>query len=133
MRSYLDSFFTEFDYPAESREVLLAAYDAIHADPVLGTKWQELMAAYEADYNCGFDAALEACDTIAKDTGCHSYTVRLLLFICWSRRLRVLYRERGIADQIWFDSMCDLKYKLWECKAVKNIWGSFVAGWFGGF
>ena len=29
--------------------------------------------------------------------------------------------------------MCDLKWKLWECKAVKGSWGSFVAGWFPGF
>ncbi|MBR5868512.1 MAG: hypothetical protein IKZ21_03640 [Clostridia bacterium] len=133
MRSYLESFFAEFDYPMESRDVLLSAYDAITSSPAPAAKWQELMELYEANYNCDFNAALEVCDVIAADTGCHSYTVRLLLFICWSRRLRTLYREQGIADQIWFDSMCDLKYKLWECKAVKNIWGSFVAGWFGGF
>ncbi|MBE6998861.1 MAG: hypothetical protein E7428_01570 [Ruminococcaceae bacterium] len=133
MRSYLNTFFTDFDYPAESREVLLNAYDTITAAPATAAAWQELMARYEADYNCDFNAALEACDDIALKTGLHSYSVRLLLFICLSRHLRTLYRERGIADQIWYDSMCDLKYKLWECKAVKNIWGSFVAGWFGGF
>jgi len=36
-------------------------------------------------------------------------------------------------ENIWFDSVCDLKWKLEECKKMHNIWGSFVAGWFGGF
>ena len=35
--------------------------------------------------------------------------------------------------QIYKDSMLDLKWKLDECKAVKGICGSFVAGWFPGF
>lgn len=133
MRSYLVTFMTEFDYPAESRTVLLSAFDAIQASPGQAQKWQELMTLYESDYNCNFGSALEACDVIASEIGVHSYTLRLLLFVCWSRRLRVLYREQRLPDQVWVDSVADLKYKLLECRAVKGIWGSFVAGWFVGF
>ena len=65
--------------------------------------------------------------------GVHRYSAELLLFICLSKRLRERYAERGIADSIWYDSMCDLKWKLWECKAVKGVYGSFVASWFDGW
>ena len=69
-------------------------------------------------------------DIAAQAADVHSYSARLLLFVCLSEHLRELYREKGIDDGIWYDSMLDLKWKLWECKTVKGIWGSFVAHWF---
>jgi hypothetical protein len=47
-----------------------------------------------------------------------------------TKRLRELYKEKNISDKIWFDSVSDLKWKLWECKAVKGIWGSAVGVWY---
>ena len=44
-----------------------------------------------------------------------------------------LYEEKGLDKQIFFDGMIDFKCKLWECKKVYDVWGSFVAGWFGGW
>ncbi|MBQ9113405.1 MAG: hypothetical protein IJY05_00605 [Clostridia bacterium] len=70
---------------------------------------------------------------IAAYTNLHPYTVDLLLFICLTKCLKALYTAQGLNLQIYRDSVLDLKWKLNECKLVKNICGSFVAAWFPGF
>jgi hypothetical protein len=68
-----------------------------------------------------------------KKCGVHHYKSELIVFILFSKHLKELYKAENIDESIWFNSMLDLKYKLFECKAVKNMWGSFVAWWFPGF
>ena len=65
--------------------------------------------------------------------GIHEYTGHMLLFSCMSGTLKRYYQEAGIEEQIWFQTMFDLKYKLIECKNVYDIWGVFVAGWYDKF
>ena len=59
----------------------------------------------------------------------HQYSAQLLILICLTKHLREQYRKAGISDDIWLGSVSDLKWKLWECKAVKNVWGIFVGAW----
>ena len=129
MRVYLQEFMESYDYPCDAINTLLAAYDVLgkHAD------FQELLAIYEKDRFCDYAAMLAKCKEIAVDTGIHTYTVEFLMFMCFSRKLRETYRENGLPDAMWRQSMLDLKCKMMVCKSVKNIWGMFVAWWYDGF
>jgi hypothetical protein len=103
------------------------------ADPESKAILEKQVALYETDVNRNYGEILSETDKAAEIAGVHKYSAELMIFILFSKHLRALYRERGISDRIWLDSMCDLKWKLWECKAVKGSWGSFVATWFPGF
>ena len=129
MRAYLQEFMISYDYPREAIDTLLAAYDVLgkHAD------FQQLLAIYDKDRFCDYKALLAKCKEIASDTGIHTYTVEFLMFMCFSRRLREIYRENGLPDSMWRQSMLDLKCKMMVCKSVKNIWGMFVAWWYVGW
>ena len=131
MREYLRDFFEWFDYPQEARGALLDAYDAIAAHE--GARFSELLSRYEADINSDMNRMIEEAGQISESAGVHEYTGELLLFICMSRTLLEYYRREGIAEEIFYTSMCDLKYKLIECWLVYGIWGSFVSSWFPGF
>ena len=129
MRAYLQEFMESYDYPREAIDTLLVAYDVLgtHAD------FQQLLAIYDKDRFCDYKALLSKCKEIASDTGIHTYTVEFLMFMCFSRRLREIYRENGLPDSMWWQSMLDLKCKMMVCKSVKNIWGMFVAWWYDGW
>lgn len=133
MKNYLSAFFEEFDYPEESRTVLLSAYDSIMASASAADAFNALMAEYGKSYSIDYGAALNTMKTVSEDAGIHEYTGALLLFICYSRRLEKYYEEAGIDRSIFVTSMYDLKYKLIECRLMHGIWGSFVASWFPGF
>lgn len=131
MKIYLDDFFVRFDYPKGASGELMSAYsDILNKCP---ERLEEILGIYESDCNCDYGNILKIADEISEITGIHEYTVKLLVFICLSKRLRELYSERDISESIWYDSVCDLKYKLYECRDVYGINGTFVAGWFGGF
>lgn len=129
MRVYLQEFMESYDYPEEAIATLLAAYDVLKENP----DFRKLLEIYDKDRFCDYTAMLAKCKAIAKDTGIHTYTVEFLMFMCFSRRLRETYRENGLPDAMWRQSMLDLKCKMLVCKAVKNVWGMFVAFWYDGF
>lgn len=133
MRDYLVAFFARFGYAASDAEVLLGAYDRVMANNETRALWQEGLAMYENDINCDFKAVLALAAKAAGVLYLHPYTTELLMSVCLSRRLKQEYEARGLAPDIYHNSMLDLKYKLEECKLVKGVIGSFVAFWFDRF
>ncbi len=133
MKEYIEQFFKRFDYPAPAVDTLMKAYDTVQSD----TEAKEIFEGYLNDYigntHCDFGAQIRGCGDLARRLPLCAYTLQLLLFICHSRHALSLYRAAGLDEQIWHDSMLDLKYKLDECYAVYGIWGSFVCSWFPGF
>lgn len=130
MTEYALSFMHELGFDAEAIDQLYCDIKKIYANEEARDIFSKAVFEYESNINADYSALRKSADAAGELVGVHAYSAELLLFICFSKHLRELYRERGISDQIWFDSMSDLKWKLWECKAVKGIWGSFVAGWF---
>ncbi|MCI9337813.1 MAG: hypothetical protein HFH93_09775 [Lachnospiraceae bacterium] len=133
MKTYLTEFFEEFSYPEEACSALTQAYDRITANPLSRSGFEALLRCYANDKNMDYGQAFHKMAEISGEVGIHNYTGELLLLICFSRTLRGYYEEAGIDQQIWHTSMCDLKYKLDECKCVYDIWGTFVCWWFTGF
>ena len=133
MKTYALSFMTEIGFDDEAIETLSSDLERMLAEPESKAILEKQVALYETDVNRNYGEILSETDKAAEIAGVHKYSAELMIFILFSKHLRALYKERGISDRIWFDSMCDLKWKLWECKAVKGSWGSFVAGWFPGF
>lgn len=133
MREYLNVFFEEFAYPAQARTALAQAYDQMIFDDARRKKFEAILQRYANDKNMDYSQAFQEMKEISAKAGIHEYTGNLLLLICLSKTLREYYREEGIEDQIWYTSMCDLKYKLDECKCVYGIWGTFVPWWYDGF
>ena len=133
MIEYVLSFMDELGFDKEAVASLSADIEKIYANEDAKELFSGAVDDYERDIHSNYTELREAAKRAGEIVGVHAYSAELLLFICFSKHLRELYRLRGISDRIWFDSMSDLKWKLWECKAVKGIWGSFVAGWFPGF
>ena len=134
MRAYLEQFMKDFEYEEKDAKFLLQEYDKIRRNRSSNALFNEAIDDYnksiQIDY--GNDVLLKA-EKAGKNAGVHPYTAGLLIFMCFTKHLKELYDEKGISEKIYHDSMLDLRYKLEECKLVKNIIGSFVARWFPGF
>jgi hypothetical protein len=72
----------------------------------------------------------ERVEAAAEKLGIHMYTFCFYFLFKAAKRLHGCYIEKGIGEDVFFNTMNDLKYKLAECHAVHGIWGTFVFGWF---
>ncbi len=133
MRQYLIDFLKEFDYPEEARAELVEAYGMIESDEFAKNELDDFIRMYDETEKPDYNNIFGRTQKMADSSGAHKYKIELLIFIFFSKKLKERYIEKGIDLSIWHNSVLDLKYKLLECKAVKNIWGAFVAWWFPGF
>jgi hypothetical protein len=120
----------EIGFDKEAIDFLSAELDKILAEPEAKALFEECVALYEENIDRDYKELVAKAKKAAELTGVHHYTSEMLMFILLTKHLRKLYKEKNISDRIWFDSVSDLKWKLWECKAVKGIWGSFVDVWY---
>lgn len=130
MRDYIASFCKEFQYPAEAAESLLNEFGVL-------TKNTNAMNIFQKQidlYNCGrladYHEALNLINKASELSRANPYMISLLFFICLSKHTRELYEEKNIDYAVFYNSMYDLKCKLYECHKLHGIWGTFVANWF---
>lgn len=121
---YLNKFFEKFDYPQEARETFLLAYNQI-TQP----EFFQQIKLYEEN-TIDFAEALNVMNEVSEKTGIHQFTVKFLFFVLLSEILEKRYIEKGLSSKIYYDSMCDLSYKLNECYNLHGIWGTMSASWF---
>jgi len=76
------------------------------------------------------ECTLENRKQISEKSGINLYTVNMLSIIVSSKWLFEDYKSKGISEDIFYDTMKDIKYKLIECKQVKGVYGTFVEGWY---
>ena len=62
-----------------------------------------------------------------------SYSVDMFLLLAALPNLTVRYTENSLSQELFQDTMTDLRYKLFECKSTYDEWGNFVAFWYPGF
>ena len=94
------------------------------------------MAQIKSDFDLGqigFKEAIAQLKTLSDTAGLSEYTLYFYFLILCSDVLHEKYRARGIEDQIFWDTMDDLRCKLLECYEVKGVWGTFVVDWYEGF
>ena len=133
MKNYLSDFLPRIEIAQNDIEFLIAAYDVIAADEKSLSRFNEALALYDADINCDFKKIVEIADEVAELSGIKEFTSEFLILAALSRRLSLYYADRALSDELFRQTMLDLKYKLEECKLVKGIVGTFVPNWFGGF
>lgn len=75
----------------------------------------------------------EARRKVAENAGVPYETVNALAVIRAGRWLKEDYLRAGIAEDIFWDSMTDLRCKLEECISCRGVWGTFVEFWYDGF
>ncbi len=133
MKNYIKNFFDEFEYPEEAKVVLFEAFEKIYNCEAAWSYFDALIKNYEETDKFSGGQTLNDSTLAAREAGILDDQGTLLIFCCYSKHLREMYIKNGIDTKIWYDSMCDLRYKAIECFKVRGYWGSFVSGWFPGF
>lgn len=81
----------------------------------------------------GSDEYIEHLQKVSDISGVNRYSVDMVFVLLCARPLRYIYSKNGFGEELFYETMIDTKYKLAECKALHNVWGTFVITWYKGF
>ena len=135
--SYLTPHFYEVErqlgLPEEATAALEAAAAKIEAYPRAREKFDALLEAHLFPAARDFKACFAALKKLSMGCGIKAYTLNFVFLIVAAEIMHTRYRERGLPDELFWDTLMDLKYKHRECVNCKGVHGIFVPGWYQGF
>lgn len=122
----------KLNFPAEAQEEFCSARKTVKQNSETNELFERLKRDY-ASNDVSLNTAIEQLTAAAQKTGISEYTFHLMFLLSCTPFLFERYEEEGIAEEIFWNTVADLKYKLIECRNVKGVWGTFVANWNDGF
>lgn len=126
MNTYLNEFAKQYNYPEESVEVLLSSYDMLKNDG----NFDLLLKSFYSDTNISFEQLSDALGKISEHNSVNVYTTYFTFLVCLTPELKKEYNKADIDEEIYFDTVSDILYKLKECYETEKVWGITPIGWF---
>lgn len=123
-RDFLQLFLEKTGFPGEAREAYRQAVEKLDGEAMDGA----IQFYYENDFSTKLTQPLV--EDMAESAGLSPYTVWGLLLAFAAEIARRSYLEKGISEEIFWDTFCDLRYKALECRENYGVWGTFVAFWY---
>lgn len=114
-------------FPQEAIETLLECEEKMQGSAVdLERAKASLYAGNSMEY-------LEILEKIANDCKVDRRECDMVFLLLAAIPLEEKYNEAGYSSELFEETMADLRFKLYECKYVFGVWGTFVTFWFKGF
>ena len=120
------------DYPEEAKQVIIRTAEKILNNEKANKLFDSIYKAYWFKKK-NFNTFSDKVKAIAEEIGESAYTVNLVLLLSCTKPLLAEYKKQGISEDIYWNTIIDLKVKMLECKENFDIYGTFVEGWFMGF
>nr|WP_308742289.1 acyltransferase domain-containing protein [uncultured Anaerocolumna sp.] len=127
---FLTELMSKIHFPQEAQEIFLALYQRILHNPEYNNS---MKSAVQLFIHTSSEKAFAEIDKLSVELKEHSYTMSMLLLLLCAKPLMEKYSEKGLPEDIYWDSIKDLGYKLKECHHIYGIWGTFVRDWFPGY
>jgi len=124
------SLMLRLGFPPEACEALTEADGRLAKTALLSPLWKQaqndLLYGTEKDF-------VEMLKTLAQTCDVPQQTLDMVFLLRAVPYLGERYREKGYSEELLYETMTDLRYKLLECHALCGLWGTTVTAWYAGF
>ena len=72
-------------------------------------------------------------NALADEKGVHRFTAHQLFLIYCAEETKARYEKAGYSEDLYWDAMKDLKYKMEETQQVYGVWGVYCGPWLASF
>ncbi len=130
---YSTSFMEKLEFPEDAQRYLGQISEALERDGELYNEMNVIIKQFFDRDHTPFEEISERLNHLAHKADIHHYTIHFMFFMYSSQILKSSYQKAGISEEVFWNSMLDLRCKLIECYNIHGIWGTFVSNWFPGF
>lgn len=127
------AFMERVGFPREAADCFTAVFQRLDDEPDFGKAMDRAVRGYMYPFADNIRRYLKKVDALAERKNVNPYTLEMVFLLSCTPILKKRYKRKGIDEQIFWDTMDDLRCKLLECMRVKGVPGTFVAGWYNGF
>ena len=121
------------NYPEAAQTLFAEVERRLDNEPALGARFDQLIEAYMINETMDLDTALDEAKELAEEMGYSEYTLEFIFIMNCTEILKGRYEAAGIPDEVFNESVDDLRCKLLECMECEGVPGTFVAGWNNGY
>ena len=117
---YIQNFMDRIGIPPEAKNELLRAEEIILSNKEargLITNGKSMVMNEGVD----FEEVLAEIGRLESALDISEYTLHFVFLINCTEILLQNYKKKNIDEQIFWDSMCDFRCKLFECKEIKGV------------
>lgn len=130
MLTYMNDFLSRYPYPDEAKKEYLEALGTCLESSRASVMFAALLKRYEDDMLTDYKSLLEDMKTISEMLDLPVPVGNAILIISLTKQLKVYYAQKGLSEELFYNSMHDILYKTLECKDVKGLYGIFVPEWY---
>ncbi len=111
---------------ADGIRALVATLDT---DRALAADFYPVFDSYAVAGEISIDETLGKLAEISRAHGINEYSLDLLLVVCGLPYMHERFLAKGLSDEVFYETMDDVRCKVNECIECKGVIGTFVAGW----
>lgn len=130
---YLNEHFREVEkrlgLPQEAIEVFEKTAEKIEKSKNFSAKFDAILKEYMYPEAHDFGACFDKVKALSIIFRVKEYTLDFVFLIIASEIMHDRYKEAGLSEELFWDTIMDLRYKFDECVACKEVYGTFVASW----
>lgn len=133
MEDVIKYFCKKYQFKQDGIEYLSESFIKLKENKQAHEIFCEKVRLYEENYRFEVEPVFTEIEALEAICGIHKYTLDLLYLIALTPHLKQLYLEHGLSEEIYDDSVCDVKWKAYEGKELFGFYGTFVGQWTIGF
>lgn len=128
-QEYLNNFLNKINVPYVSRENILHIFRCISDTVEKRAKIDKIISQYH-DVDFDYKKTIKDFEDFALPRLRNECEVDALCICLLTYRLEKLYEKYGFSNDLYIETISDIRYKINECELVKKLSGIFCASWY---
>lgn len=126
MKQYICEFMERYCFLDEARKVVWDSYDKVASLP----EFTNLLESFYVTPYQPCEYFREALHVISEKESISVYTLYLVYYICLSNYMKREYERKSIDEEVFYETVEDIRCKLVECHEMEEVWGVISFAWY---
>lgn len=124
----MENLIKRIGFPEEAAAQALEIDSRVKNNPKVLSLYEALVVDYLAK---GMESDHEKrLSEMADVLGVHVYALHMVFLLECALRIKSEYDKRGISEEVYYDTMEDITFKIVECKKFHGFYGVFPFSWY---
>jgi hypothetical protein len=124
VKNSIDDMFKRYEYPQSFKDLMYKINDLVSDCEI-----ERILSTYQSVDKLDIDKLSEISHELSEKYNVHSFTFNLYELVCLVPKLKEFFKEKGIDESVFYNTVNDIRYKYRECTNVRGVEGIRDSSW----